>query len=120
MPAVVLPGRPVPKGRARVGKGGAVYTPAKTREYEERVAWLVKAARAPVAGACEVSIVLALRPGSRGDIDNYAKALLDGLVKGGGIADDRDVTRLLVRIVEAEPGLESAAMTWDRALEEAA
>lgn len=119
MPAVVIPGRPVPKERPRIGKHGNVYTPQATREYEEAVAWAVRASRQRVEGDCEVSMCLFLRPDAKGDIDNMAKSILDGLVKGGGIKDDSQVTSLLVRI-ERTDGKEQAALVWDRALPEAA
>ena len=118
MPAVVIPGRPVAKGRPRMGAHG-VYTPKTTRDYEERVAWLVKASRGRVEGPCEVFITIHAR-GNRPDIDNVAKIILDGLQKGSGIANDRDVIDLRVRVFPAEPGHERVEVVWDRALPEAA
>ncbi len=120
MPAVVIPGRPVPKGRPRVGKGGSVYTPERTREYEQAVAWAVRASRGRVDGPCEVLIDLYLRPGTRGDLDNYAKAILDGAEKGGAFGNDRDVIDLRIRLVDATVGGERAVFMWDAALPEAA
>jgi len=117
MPAVVIPGRPVPKGRPRIGTSGTVYTPKPTRDYEQAVAWAVRASRGRVEGDCEVFITIRGKT-QRGDIDNIAKALLDGLEKGGGITNDRQVVRLDVRWVQGEP--EQAELVWDRALPEAA
>ena len=34
---VMIPGIPVPKGRPRLGKNGAVYTPERTSDYEQLV-----------------------------------------------------------------------------------
>lgn len=117
VPAVVIPGRPVPKGRPRVGRGGSVYTPQRTREYEECVAWAVKASRGRVDGPCEVSIRLELLPGPRGDLDNYAKAILDGAEKGGAFGNDRDVVDL--RVFVTSPSTEErAVLVWDAALAE--
>ena len=119
MPAVVIPGRPVAKGRPRVGAAGNVYTPKTTRDYEERIAWLVRASRGRVDGPCEVFITVFAR-GNRPDIDNVAKIILDGLQKGSGIANDRDVVDLRVRVFQAESGQERVEVVWDKALPEAA
>lgn len=90
---VVVPGRPVPKGRPRLGT--RVFTPDRTREFEERVAWYCRAARVRLRDrVVEVTIELHTRTPLRGDIDNYAKAVLDGLQKGEAIADDRQVASL--------------------------
>ena len=40
----VVPGKPVPKGRPRLGKGH-VYTPKKTKDYEKKVAMVALQAR---------------------------------------------------------------------------
>lgn len=42
----------------------------------------------------------ARRPGTglQGDVDNYAKAVLDALQAGGVLTDDKTVTQLIVRI----------------------
>ena len=34
---IIVPGQPVGKGRPRVTKSGHAYTPAKTREYEDKI-----------------------------------------------------------------------------------
>lgn len=100
----VVPGKPVPKGRPRFGKG-RTYTPAETRDYEALVrARVIDAKRSfdmgdleclegPVAVSIRiyedreppfvVVAVSALGPKKsrtwRGDIDNVGKAILDGL-----------------------------------------
>ena len=118
MPAVLIPGRPVPKARPRRSRSGGVFTPRATIDYENAVALAVRAARSPVQGPVEVDIVLRVS-GRHGDVDNYAKSLLDGLVKGGGIGDDRDVVRLGVRLVKVAKHEQSAGMVWAAALDEA-
>lgn len=98
---IVIPGPPVPKGRPRSTRAGGVYTPQRTRDYEESVAWACRQARvAHGAGAVAVRIRFMARRG-RGDIDNLAKSVLDGLVMGGAIDDDRQVVRLLVELLPA-------------------
>jgi len=124
--AVVLevPGRPVPKGRPRV-YGGRAITPKRTREYEATVAAECLRQRVTLPdGPLWVSIVArwsrpARRPAavdaeawatgerlprpSTPDVDNIAKAILDGLQRGP-LDDDARVTRLEVRTVYAAQG----------------
>lgn len=101
-----VPGRPVAKGRpkfARIGGGVRAITPAKTREFEAGVASVAAAAMqeaghaAPLDGALHVSVRVFVAPPSswsakrraealaggilptkRPDLDNYAKAVMDG------------------------------------------
>lgn len=109
-----VPGEPQGKGRPRFGNG-RTYTPAKTIEYERRIAtraaeampcpatalpcyvrvdaykgvpksW-TKAKRARALDGQEV-------PG-KPDLDNVAKAVLDAM-NGVVYADDQQVVRLLV------------------------
>ncbi|WP_066633326.1 RusA family crossover junction endodeoxyribonuclease [Desulfolucanica intricata] len=93
MVSFVIPGRPVPKQRPRAGKNGNIYTPKKSRVYEETVGWAGKQVfKNPYDGpvSLQVKVYLA-EPG--GDLDNYIKSIQDGL---NSIAwrDDRQVTRL--------------------------
>ena len=89
-------GPPVPKGRPRLGRGGHVFTPLRTTEYEELVKATALEARPSCwerSGRFDVTIELKLKI-NRGDIDNYIKAILDGC---NGIAwvDDCQVVRIL-------------------------
>lgn len=106
---IVLDGTPVAKARARVrvvkaGDGrsfASAYTPAKTRKYEDVLRLAASEAmngRPPLDGMVRVRIVARLpiptsfskakrgaavsgdlRPTTRPDVDNYAKAVLDAL-----------------------------------------
>ena len=97
----VIPGRPVAKQRART-VNGHTYTPPKTRAYEELVAICAATASGSFAeGRLSVSVMLCSTTQLRGDLDNYAKSVLDGIVKGGLIGDDRQIRRLLI---EEQPG----------------
>lgn len=114
----VIPGTPVGKGRPKFARRGnfvAAYTPEKTASYEN----LVKLAAAnavsrPFHGPLFVAINAVLsvpsswskkrttaalagfvRPTSRPDVDNYAKAILDAC-NGIVWADDSQVVDLCV------------------------
>lgn len=74
-----VPGEPVPKGRPRFGRG-RTYTPRKTRDAEEALAWAIKAAYKPtsrVGPIFGVELVFFCRRSS--DCDNLTKLVLDCL-----------------------------------------
>lgn len=116
-----IPGQPVGKGRPKVssrgGKFAQLYTPAPTVAYEGLVAHAAHAAmngRPPLLGPCSVSIRLQLTvpaswskrkqgaamnghlfPTTKPDLDNCAKALLDGM-NGVVWKDDVQAVELLI------------------------
>jgi crossover junction endodeoxyribonuclease RusA len=96
-----IPGRPVPKGRPRRGRNGRWYTPTATIQYEDFVAWMARAS-GDRYGDRDVTVRIELRTSSRlrGDLDNYAKGILDGLQKGGLFDNDRQVRGLTVYPIE--------------------
>lgn len=88
-----IPGEPVAKQRPRAGRGGHFYTPAKTREAEAAIGWIVAAKRrAPLE---EGPLCLQARFYCRRakDTDNMLKLLSDSL---NGIVwkDDRQVVQV--------------------------
>ena len=96
-----IPGRPVPKSRPRSGQG-RVYTPSRTREYEQVVK--LKAAEAckkPLQGEVWVAARFYFRDKKHGDIDNYIKSIFDG-IQGVCFQDDRQVTVLEASINQTE------------------
>lgn len=94
---IIIPGRPVPKGRPRLGKNGNVYTPRKTREYEELVGWCTKQTmKEPLQGDIAIDIRIYMKGNSWPDIDNVCKALLDGMNKVA-YNDDRQVAALAIQ-----------------------
>jgi Holliday junction resolvase RusA-like endonuclease len=94
-----LPILPIPKGRPRMGKGFA-YTPARTRAYENELAYMIRNAYKgePLCGALTVKMVFFLpkpkKPKHKypiskrsGDLDNFIKSFLDA---GNGILWEDD------------------------------
>lgn len=121
MISIVIPGPPIAKGRPRistVGKFARAFTPAKTRRYEdmirceaadamgergpldEPVSVVVTAYVAPPKSLSKKRRQDALdgvtKPVTRPDLDNYAKAALDGC-NAIVFRDDSLVTDLIVR-----------------------
>ena len=117
----MVPGVPVAKGRARATTRGGVarmYTPAKTRAYEDLIRCSAARAmgeRRPVEGPVVVTVTAFLgmpksmskvkrsmaldgliKPVTRPDADNYAKAALDGC-NAILFKDDSQIADLIVR-----------------------
>ena len=130
----VVPGKPIPKGRPRASvRGDRVHmrTPPRTVAYEDAVAWAARHAAfgkaldmvegTGTARPLAVSIVAVLARvgrlnqrgltagrvwahGSTADADNIAKAVLDGMQRGGALANDRHVVDVRCRMVYAAQG----------------
>lgn len=98
--AFTVRGRPVPWERIG-GTGRSSYVPARTAAWKERVGWAARQAHRgrPVAGRVTVAIAVHLMPGAAGDVDNYAKAILDAMT-GVVYLDDQQVRRLVVEVVD--------------------
>ena len=118
----LVPGPPIGKGRPRAAKMGGhvrLYTPKKTADWARSSALIMRNAwmRAPSDDLCKAEIVAVFsRPkrllrkkdpearmwhGSKPDIDNVAKSVLDSLVMAGVIRDDTQVVFLTARSVYA-------------------
>ena len=118
----LIPGPPIGKGRPRAAKMGShirLYTPKKTADWERSAALLARNAwcRPPSDDLCKAEIVAVFpRPkrllrkkdpehrlwhGSKPDIDNICKSVLDSLVMGGIIRDDTQVVILMASTVYA-------------------
>ena len=88
-----LPIIPVAKGRPRMS-GRIVFTPTKTRQFENHCKWLMRTHYkiAPMTGPVAVKLIFALKKpktskrkypdGHVGDLDNFIKAVCDA---GNGI-----------------------------------
>lgn len=106
-----VPGKPVGKGRPRFTRSGHVFTPERTRTYEQAVAWECRKAmqgKEPSTLPQHVSIGVSIKPPKswskaktakalhgeikpgKPDIDNFLKAILDGC-NGVAFVDDAQV-----------------------------
>ena len=87
----VVPGRPVPKARM-TAKGK--YTPRaqRTLAYQQKVAIYAKMAGQPL-GSIDVVGFFAVYVcgGNVGDLDNYIKAIKDGVQLAGLVDNDRQI-----------------------------
>ena len=102
MTVFVIPGRAVPKARARLDRrSGRFYTPDTTSDFETVVAWEAKRAGVrliPKGVPISLSIFeyrvrrsqKTAFPLSRPDVDNAGKAIMDAL-NGIAYADDSQV-----------------------------
>lgn len=102
-------GPPRPKERPRVTAHGA-FTPKRTKEYESAIRqvatlWCASWCK---RGRYRVTLKLVSNRELRGDVDNYTKAVLDGL-EGPAFENDRQVTDTRARKVvdpEGQPRTE--------------
>lgn len=93
---------PVHKLREKIGKRGGFYTLVpneKTEAFESDVARIARFTHrkygAPIEGRLNVDILLEVSH-KRGDVDNYAKAILDGLQKAEVFKNDNAIDILHV------------------------
>jgi len=89
-----VPGRPVAFQRPRKRKGGGYHNDAGMMVYRQRVNYF---AREAIDGmfTAPVNVEIVLYTWGRGDLDNYAKNILDAL-KGVAYHDDQAQIRRLV------------------------
>lgn len=114
--SVTIPIQPRAKGRPRVLKSGGVYTPHVKRE--EDLALLMRSAwggKDPIDYPVSVEIDLGKgwcgltiralpehKKILRGDLDNYAKTILDAAEKATVLENDRYVRQLHIYEVDAD------------------
>ncbi len=97
---IVIPGRPRPKERPRLG--AKTYTPKATKDHQDVIGQYANIAMrgAMFPGPVSISIVFFVH-GKSGDIDNLAKAALDGM-NGIVYADDVQIKDLRLRLLAAD------------------
>ena len=97
---IIIPGRPVPKHRPRASGAGHkkyVYTPQETKHYERQVMFMAASAAKGKTFFNDIALDIKLYFSDKkfGDLDNYAKSILDGL-QGTLFENDKQVARLSI------------------------
>lgn len=127
-------GKPQGKARPRFTKSGRVYTPNKTKEYENSIrkayisaAGTMKATSFVTDKAVKITIQACYKkpkssrrdyPTVKPDLDNVVKAVLDGL-NGAAFMDDKQVVSIEARKKYAIPSWEEPHIeVWVRTLDE--
>jgi len=114
-------GEPVAKARPRFGKNGHVYTPKRTKAYEEKVALFATIARQQAraksfTGPVGVSVTFYNKSKRHVDLDNQLKAVMDSMNKVL-YDDDSQVMEIQVRrvVVTEDPRAEITVtqLNWE-------
>lgn len=95
-----ISGKPVPKGRPRFSRGGGVYTPKTTTDYEKRIAqaWRDKYGDKMVEERnLTIHVDVYLKRYSTTDVDNLLKIAMDGLQ---GVAFENDSCIKVAKVVK--------------------
>lgn len=106
-----IPGPPVPKERPRRGPAGNFYTPKRTVDYENTVAWAATAAKLELEPGKPYGIKLEFYMSHHSkDIDNCVKSVLDGLNRLPGGWDDRQIMFMEVHKRMVKDGADERAV----------
>ena len=126
----VIPGEPVAKGRPKLSRYGT-YTPKKTKEYEKHIKqeWRKNGYKEPLTGAVMVDITFyrsiqkssskaaktakltgKVKPTVKPDLDNYIKAVLDGLNGLAWVDDSQIINISAIKEYSLEP--ETVVLIW--------
>lgn len=107
-----IDGPPIPKKRPRVVRGRA-YTPARSVEYENRVAQAAIESKVTFLPGEKMFVDMHFELSGSAyaltDLDNLIKSALDGLQRGG-MFDDRDVVTIMANKRKVEKGFECTRM----------
>lgn len=77
-------------------KDGIHFKTSAAKNFQQLVALRSGEHRGKLIEAKEVSILVCLGKGQSGDVDNFPKLVLDGLVRAKVIRSDASITRLVV------------------------
>ena len=107
----IIKGEAIPKGRPRVNSKGWLYTPKRTKDYEELVASSYEGDKLTGALGMRLEVYMSIPKSeskknrikmergeiyptkANGDLDNIVKSILDGL-NGIAYEDDRQVVEI--------------------------
>lgn len=99
-------GEPVAHQRPRLGRGGKTYTPQKTKEYKEGLAWIIKSEirnyKIDKEALYGIQAIFYRSNRQRVDIDNLLKTVLDSLTLAGFWADDAQVREISARLLKSQ------------------
>lgn len=110
---IAVPIKPFGKDRHRIGRGGRVFTPTRTLDGEQVIAWeavLAMRGYAPLTGPVRLTLTATLPiprswsakrraaalageifPTGKPDLSNVLKSCEDGIEKGGVLRDDAQI-----------------------------
>ena len=103
---IVVPGIPPSVNMYVRHSRGRHYVTKEAERFQSDIAVLASGYKVD-APAYQIEIHVLLGKGQRGDVDNFAKVVLDGLVKAGVIHSDSAVQRLHI---SKERGKEAKTM----------
>ena len=117
---IEIPGKPVGKERPRMGRGGHMYTPPRTKKYEALVAQhaidacvqLMTGVRLRVQWHIGRTKGEGRRPKAHADLDNVVKTVMDGL-QGVAYKNDREVEQLNAFFCDVPYGEDRIIITLD-------
>ena len=113
---IPIMGKPIVWARTATSNSGKRVTPARYRAWKRHAREVLRAGAGYRTFQGEVAVEIELHPdrvtvaveaiddarrpgtGLQGDVDNYAKAVLDTLEAGGVLTNDKTVAQLTVRI----------------------
>jgi Holliday junction resolvase RusA-like endonuclease len=101
--------KPQVKERARAGVrkssegkiSSFMHTPEKTRRYEERIGIMAKIQHngIPILGPLIANINFYFEKDPDGDLDNYVKAILDGMQQGKVFKNDKQIRGINAHVI---------------------
>lgn len=92
------------RGRAMKKNDGTLFirTPDKTRRYEERIGQLTRLQyplSKPLTGPLIASLMFTFKSDPDGDLDNYVKAILDGMQQGKAFGNDKQIRGINAHVI---------------------
>lgn len=99
-------GEPIAHERPRLGKASRPYTPQKTRNYKEALAWTIKSKAKDPKNRKDIlygiQAIFYRSNRQRIDIDNLFKTVMDSLTLAGFWTDDAQVREISSRLLKGQ------------------